>query len=74
LRRELNDAARLEQRGGRLEEQQRLDGNLVAKFRRVFAIVAPDADDLRRSHRRQQVSGAERHRLEVQARGIQHEF
>ena len=51
-------------RGVRLEEQHRLGGHLVAELRRVLAVVAADADDLRaRDDGREQRDVGERHAL-----------
>ena len=47
-------SARRQQRRRRLEEDQRLGGNFIAQFGGVLAIVAADANDLRRINRREQ--------------------
>src|ERR1039458_8277535 len=50
-----------------LEKQQRLGGQFVAHLLHMGAIIAAHADDLRGRDRREQLGGAEGHRLEVEA-------
>ena len=47
LRRKTNRLAGLDDRRGRLEEDERFLGDLVAKLLGVVAVVAPDTDDFR---------------------------
>src|SRR5262249_49798225 len=51
--RELDGPVRIEERRGRLEEEQWLLRRLVAELVRVGFVVAANAEDLRRHHRRE---------------------